>query len=557
MKFTILLLLLFLYGQGFAQINELRPYSLVENVYNIEQTNVYITTPLMVEKRLAEDALNSIGMDRAGIVKTTDLNLSNSGTWFDLPNGDKLWRLKMTVPNALAVNLYFNEFSIPPGAYLFAYSKNYQEILDVFTSENNPESGYYATEYVVGESIYLEYYEPKSVKGACKLNVEGVNGFYTMIEPLRPEGDERAGSCQIDVNCSEGDDWVPQKDAVVKLIVKNNGATGFCSGALLNNTAEDCTPYILSAHHCATDDNDNGASAADFNQWVFVFRHQKEFCGSGFAHDYYSQVGATKLVNSHTDGGILGSDYILLELNDMVDETKAPYFAGWDANNVTSNSGVGIHHPGGDYKKINTYQTALTSSKWTTSPNGTHWRVYWVATANGHGINEGGSSGSPLYNAEGLVIGQLSGGLSECNDVTAGGQTQPDLYGKMSYNWVGSGNIQSLKSYLDPIGNGTTKTMHGNYYLCSQGSGTVNGVEDINALEMLQLFPNPSVNYFQVKGEYAQLNLVVYNQMGEVVVQEINITNQELVDISHLSKGIYFVQMRENGFQTTKRIVKY
>ena len=556
MKHPFTLLLLFIYSIGFSQSNELRPYSLVENIFNIEQTNVYTTAALAVDKLLEEDAINSTGMDRAGIVMPSELNFSNAGTWFDLPNGDKIWRLKMTVPNALAVNLYFNEFSIPTGATLFAYSENYAEILDVFTSKNNPESGYYATEYVRGESIFLEYYEPKNVKGACKLNIEGVNGFYKMIEPLRAEDEDRSGTCQVDVNCSEGDAWVPQRDAVVKLIVKNNGQTGFCSGSLLNNTAEDCTPYILSAHHCATDDNDNGATAADFNQWVFIFRYQKQNCGSGFASDYYTQVGAVKLVNSATHGGITGSDYILLELNDMVDETKAPYFAGWDANNVTSSSGVGIHHPGGDYKKINTYATPLVTSNWNTSPYGTHWRVYWVGTTNGHGISEGGSSGSPIFNADGLVIGQLSGGLSECNDETPNGQTQPDLYGKMSYNWVGSANIQSLKAYLDPLGNGTTKTMQGNYYLCSQGNGTINGIEDINVLEMLVLYPNPAVNYFQIKGGYEQLNVVVYNQMGAVVMKERLLEKNELVDISNLSKGVYFVKISANGFESTKRIVK-
>ena len=51
MKHPFTLLLLFIYSIGFSQSNELRPYSLVENIFNIEQTNVYTTAALAVDKK--------------------------------------------------------------------------------------------------------------------------------------------------------------------------------------------------------------------------------------------------------------------------------------------------------------------------------------------------------------------------------------------------------------------------------------------------------------------------------------------------------------------------
>ncbi|MDZ7845751.1 MAG: hypothetical protein U5L96_02660 [Owenweeksia sp.] len=59
----------------------------------------------------------------------------------------------------------------------------------------------------------------------------------------------------------------------------------------------------------------------------------------------------------------------------------------------------------------------------------------WAATANGHGVTEGGSSGCPLLDADGLIRGVLTGGLATCV-----ANTDPDYYGKFSYScekWLG------------------------------------------------------------------------------------------------------------------------
>ena len=56
---------------------------------------------------------------------------------------------------------------------------------------------------------------------------------------------------------------------------------------------------------------------------------------------------------------------------------------------------------------------------------------FWDATTNGHGVTEGGSSGSPIFNQNGRIVGQLSGGSSFGNNTSAS-----DLYGKVFTNWV-------------------------------------------------------------------------------------------------------------------------
>ena len=538
------------------------PYSYDNTVYNISATDLFEGSPLDVNALTAEDQNSNSNFPRAGVIEDVDLNIYNSGTWFDLPNGDKIWRLKMRVQNALAVSVYFNEFRIPEGGKLFAYSPNYVEVLDPFTTENNPDGSYYATDYVHGEVIILECFEPKAVMGQTNISIHGLSGFYQMIPPLvkeRAEGEDRAGTCQVDVNCSEGDDWRRQRDGVVRISVRSNGNVGWCTGSLVNNTAEDCTPYILSAHHCATDDNDINATPSDFQQWIFRFNFQHKNCTSQLVLGSYSRTGSVKIANSTNNGGILGSDYLLVELTEDLDESKTPYFNGWDASGAGSESGVSIHHPAGDEKKISTYTEALESSFWsnTPTPNGSHWKVKWIETANGWGVSEGGSSGSPIFNADGLIVGQLSGGMSECADVNPNGQTLPDLYGKMSFNWSDvSTNVQQIGPFLDPVGNGTTKVMGGNYYLCSLGDGTVNSITEHDQLEGVRLFPNPANNEVSISLETTDvLSVIIYNQVGKEMVRFDKYEVNEPINITYLSAGIYFVKVGQNGIFTTEKLI--
>jgi len=559
MKYTLVFFALLTFLNLNSQSQDVSPYTLNNSLYAIESTDIFVEDSLDIPALRTEDMLSESNFPRAGVIAEVNLNLNNAGTWFDLPNGDKLWRLILKVPNALAVSAYFSEFTIPFGATLHAYSPNYVEILPTYTTESNSERGAYATDYVRGEVMILEYFEPKGTLGSANVAISGLNGFYKMIPTLeeeRFEENDRAGTCQVNVNCSEGDDWRRQIDGVVRITVTSNGDTGFCSGSLVNNTAEDCKPYILSAHHCATDGNLINATTADFQQWVFRFNYQHRSCTSPLIIGSYSKTGCVKLANSTNNGGILGSDYLLVELTEALDESKTPYFNGWDASSSASDSGVSIHHPAGDEKKISTYDQTLTSSNWSTSPNGSHWRVKWIATANGHGVSEGGSSGSPIFNEEKLIVGQLSGGLSECADVNPNGQTLPDLFGKMSYNWSGSANVQLISTFLDPVGNGTTKVMEGNYYLCSQGAGTVNSITEHKELESVSLYPNPAQKQFSIDLKTTEeIDVIIYDQVGKEVVRFNNYMVNSPINISYLSTGLYYVKVGKNEIFKTKKLV--
>ena len=72
-----------------------------------------------------------------------------------------------------------------------------------------------------------------------------------------------------------------------------------------------------------------------------------------------------------------------------------------------------------------------------------------------YGASEGGSSGSPLFDDEGRIIGQLYGGSSECVGLTDNGAA--DIYGRVDKSWDGAGSSSTrLSDWLDPNGTGQT-----------------------------------------------------------------------------------------------------
>jgi hypothetical protein len=77
------------------------------------------------------------------------------------------------------------------------------------------------------------------------------------------------------------------------------------------------------------------------------------------------------------------------------------------------------------------------------------WQVEWDRNT----TTEGGSSGSPLFNQDHRIIGQLWGGGASCSNLSA-----PDYYGRLSNSWnpSGSNNTNQLKFWLDPNNTGAS-----------------------------------------------------------------------------------------------------
>ena len=401
------------------------------------------------------------GLRKIGQSILVDINLNNSGSWEELPNGDRIWRLKLIANGALAMGVYYNHFWLPAGARLFLYNEDKTRVLGAYTQEDNSDSGLFATELLPGQTTILEYYEPSRTKGRSVISISEI--AYVYRDYILHRGTKEFGdaeSCEVNVNCSEGASWQDQKKGVARISIKIGTGYYWCSGTLLNNQRQDCTPYFLTADHCG-----EGASAADMTQWIFYFNYEAPACANPTTEPVANTLTGCTLKAHGGTGGSTGSDFYMVQLTQT--PTFNPYFNGWDRTNTASTSGVGIHHPSGDIKKISTYSTALTTTGWNGSGLLSHWQVVWAATANGHGVTEGGSSGSPIFNSAGLDIGDLTGGGSYCTSPNS-----PDMYGKLYYSWDQNGTTAAtrLKDWLDPDNTGVN-TVSGKY--CNGGTSVV------------------------------------------------------------------------------------
>ena len=380
---------------------------------------------------------------------STQITLNNAGSWTTLPSGGRVWRVQITSKNALALIPLFDKLYLPKGSTLHVYMPQKEEIIGAFTNSNTPAAQAFCTGIIHGETCIVEYFEPSSEIGKGIVSLNEIGHAYRWISelPKPDDGYRAAGSCQVNVACAETANFLDQKRAVARILVVSSQGQGYCSGALINNVRQDCTPYFLSAQHCGS-----GTSVSQYNQWVFYFNYEATACSGTSGAQNKTVNGCSKKADSNDDGGDTGSDFLLLQLNSQPLTSYNVYYAGWNTTANAAAAGVSIHHPDGDIKKISTYAAAVTSSSWGSVAN-THWLVKWVATANGHGVTEGGSSGSPLLNNAGEIVGTLTGGDSYCNATG-----QPDQYGKFARHWTSNGTIatEQLKPWLDPDNTGAT-----------------------------------------------------------------------------------------------------
>ena len=205
----------------------------------------------------------------------TNVDVVRDGLKEELPNGNTIYRIMLHVDDAQALGINFSNFWIPSNAKLFLYNADKSQIVGAFTSTNNNQHNSLAIELVKGSDVVIEYEESKLSSKKAKLLITELAYAYRGVSQLHEDRDfGDSDNCQVNINCSpEGDDWQDEKKAACRISIKAGNSYGWCSGALINNTANDCTPYVLTADHCAYGQN-SYASANDHNQWVFYFNFE-------------------------------------------------------------------------------------------------------------------------------------------------------------------------------------------------------------------------------------------------------------------------------------------
>lgn len=443
MKYAVLsLLFISLSLSTFSQISHGgEPYQW--NSKEVLSYESYQLPEIDLKKLQEEDAINDRLKStpyRFGENVEVDIDIHNNGIWTELDNGDGIWRLALSSKGATSLNFVFDSYILPEGARIFIYTEDKTQLLGSFTHENASKTNSLGVGLIFSDKAIIEYHEPANVKGEGYLHINNVTHGYRdiLVDVDREEKGAFGNSddCNINVNCPTDIDIDFQKRSVAIIVVNNNGV---CSGALVNNTLQDGTPFFLTANHCLPGNT-------NFTQnWIFYFNHETPGCSGNNGPTNQSISGGT-LLSSNDE-----SDFALLELNNTPPSSYNVCYSGWDATDSEGSvsSAYGIHHPGGDVKKICFEEDAPYHQNLGSFVNQTWFIDQWE-----EGVTEPGSSGAPLFNQNGLLIGQLAGGQAACDGDVNNGSF--DYYGRMGVSWTfGNSPSNAIRFYLDQSGSGT------------------------------------------------------------------------------------------------------
>lgn len=349
----------------------------------------------------------------------------NSGNW-EVFGDHYVWHLKIRSKGALGIAMVLSEIKLHADERLYIY--NVDEINGLYTRSNIPASGILPLSYVRGDEIIIEYQVPLHTQPGT-FTIETVSHAY--IDPFSVNSFEKNAAGRINEECYvclEGDSLQLAKRSVVKIIIHRDGGSLFCTGTLVNNTAENKRPYILTAEHCISNE-------ADASRSIFIFDYDV-LCNQTQTTEMRQITGATLLASSYQH------DFAFMELQDYPPLGYKPYYAGWNLSSSPPGNTVSVHHPAGGPKRVSTSHGQVVSDNYgddiTRAPN-----AFWKIKKWDSGITEGGSSGAPLFNSQLQIIGTLTGGSAQCNFPFN------DYFQKLAASVQA---FPSLKQWLDPAG---------------------------------------------------------------------------------------------------------
>lgn len=506
-----------------------------------------IVLPILdLKEIIREDSINDLDKSlpwRYGVNRPLKLDLTTDGSWSTLEDGSRLWRVAIKSPDAINMSVNFNDFHLPNGARLQIYNGDRTDKSRVYSNENNRSSKVLGSWFLTGDIITIEYYEPYSTVGNVSLQIGSIIHGYRLglvndfVDGTRGLND--SGDCNYDVNCSVGSDFEAKKNIIKKSVALLNLGNGYlCSASLVNNTASDKVPFLLTANHCL-ENSDTQLWSVRFN-WM----SPNPICGSNEnsadIQSNFTMSGAQFRASNSK------SDFALVELYNPIPSSWDVAFAGWDRTDILPEYQVGIHHPNGDIMKICRDDNGAIKE----IANETEvWLIKGVSAGNGNGweigTTESGSSGSPLFNQDGRIIGQLYAGESFCNGLENNGDY--DVYGRFGISWAYGNTLETrLEDWLDPIGTGQTTI---------DALQNALSIEDIETAGRLDIFPNPASEYIMVMNtQYPNLSFQFFDVLGRDVLAGSVSNSENRIDITSVQEGMYFLQLTDED--TRNRITK-
>jgi len=375
----------------------------------------------------------------------------DAGRWTQISDQRWVWQVSIIPDDDQSISFLFSGFKLPEHARLFIYSDRGSRVMGAFTHQNNRDHAGFYTDMIAGEEITIEYdvlisKQPKLPFVIDKLYVADTETYRGASSMEIDTGFLASNLCHPNANCPEGDGLDDQKRSLCRILMVLDEGLVYCTGSLLNNSRQDQRPLVLSGFHC----QDYFTPLHQF--WRFDFNFVTETCENPISAPPFNRITGCRQVAGYRE-----SDMLLLELATIVPASYDVYYNGWDRrNDYRPIPSKHLHHPLGDVMKV-----SIDTNDLNIHPQRVRWDNNTVTPSDHHfravldiGAHEIGSSGGPLFDSAGRVVGQLHGGQVDSTDC---GENRA-FFGRVAVSWEGGDSIQNrLKDWLDPLEMGMTQ----------------------------------------------------------------------------------------------------
>jgi Trypsin/Fibronectin type III domain len=353
--------------------------------------------------------------NQIGVNRRVEVSPNTRAQKFVNPDGSQIIVLIIKSSGASGIGVHFRNFTLVDGEEVYVYGTAANSIVfGPFTDKGPWGSGEFWSGTVDGDTVVIEFYKRTDENGQG-FKIFEISHILAELDWRLRSNEPDILNCEVDASCY-GD---AEKNAVARILFNDNGAH-LCTGTLLNNVAQDQTPYFLTANHCV---NSQAVAQTVEAYWFY----QTTSCNSGVLRGWvHSPPGANLLATQASN------DFCLLRLQN--NPPGGVYFSGWTSAAQPAGTGVfGLHHPDGYIPPtVNSYLRRSTGS--IMDPNFNclglvnGYQIGWTS-----GSSEPGSSGSGLWNSSHYLVGVLSCGPlpPTCNNPGAGYSKFANFYSQI------------------------------------------------------------------------------------------------------------------------------
>ncbi|HXH28602.1 MAG TPA: trypsin-like peptidase domain-containing protein [Candidatus Polarisedimenticolia bacterium] len=363
-------------------------------------------------------------------------------------DGGFIWALAVRSQDASGMRLHLKNVDLPSAADLYWMNMS-GEIYGPYQGRGYNGNGDFWTHTISGSEgvLVLRHYGPN---GAAEMQHSQF-----VISDLGHVGPAFAGvlgasaetfcsynaSCVLNASCSTTDPPAnPAKNAVARMQWISGPYIYTCTGGLIADTAQSGTRNFLTANHCLST-NSVASSLETYFQYSIP-------CGATCPGQL--SPGGTRVAGASVQSTSTGGDYTLLLLSSNDALPSGTVFLGWNSSPIANTNGAALYrisHPAfapQAYSRHSVDTSAPTCTGW---PRGQ--RIY---SRDQEGATEGGSSGSPVLNANSEIVGQLSGACGYNTGNACDAVSNATVDGAFAYYY------SNISSILDNGGGGCTPT---------------------------------------------------------------------------------------------------